>query len=543
VVIPVYNAEGTLLSLYDRLVSAVTPLTADFEIVFVDDGSADGSWPIIRDLASRDSRVQGLRLSRNFGQHHAIGAGLDVCQGSWVVVMDCDLQDAPEEIPRLYACALEGNDVVLARRAQRRDAWLRRSASWVFYRLFSYLTEIRWDSRVGAFRILSRKVVEELRMMREQLRFLAGLVDWLGFPTAVVEVQHATRQSGRSSYSWRKLIRLGGHAVIAHTNKPLRLVIRLGFAISALAFVAGAFLVVRFLVYGNQLAGWNSVIIAVAFLSGLNITILGVLGVYLGKVFDEVKRRPLYVVREASNLAARPRTAEFRITDSRFDSGVLADRVGVVEGDDADASSPPDELLASARQAGYQLLLHQSPVPRNWPEALYLGATEEYEGTIQSIRTVPGGAVHFSIAPAGSWKQIEPLLAFAAPTRFTGDPRLSPETVRRHKRLNLETRAGDPPAYTVIATSRSGVPLGFQCSYVCGDRFVLYELMIRPQALAGVLATELLLYNLATLRRQQPTVTKVVTTVYRENHLAVDFFTRLGLTSSGRVLHHYHLWL
>lgn len=235
----------------------------------------------------------------------------------------------------------------------------------------------------------------------------------------------------------------------------------------------------------------------------------------------------------------------FQIVESPLDSGVLAERVGVLEADNADPSGPPRDLLAAARQSGYRLLLHQSTARRDWPDFWYLGATEEYEGTTQGIRTVPGWAAHFAIAPlaAGAWNQLEPLLAFATPTRFSRDPQLSLETVRRHKRLNLEARAGTPPVYTVVARSQSGMPLGFQCSYVRQDRFVLYELMIRPQALAGVLATELLLYNLASLRRRQPAVTKVVTTVYRENHAAADFFTRLGLAATGRVLHHYHLWL
>lgn len=301
VVVPVYAGELTLPLLYERLKSSLEPITPDFEILLVDDCSPDRSWPVIVDLVKQDRRVKGIRLSRNFGQHHAITAGLDVAEGDWVVVMDCDLQDEPEEIPRLYAKGLEGYDVVLARRAHRRDGVGKRLFSSLFYALFGYLTDIKWDSRVGVYRIMSRTVVNQLRLMREQLRFLAGLVDWMDFPTATVDVRHSRRHDGKSSYTVRKLFRLAGSAVVAHSDKPLRLAIGLGFAISVLAVGIGTYLVGRSLVYGNPIVGWTSLIVAVYFLGGIVISILGVMGLYLGKVFDEVKRRPLYIVRERVN--------------------------------------------------------------------------------------------------------------------------------------------------------------------------------------------------------------------------------------------------
>lgn len=302
VVIPVFNSERTLRPLYERLCLSVPTITDDFEIVFVEDGGADRSWDVIAELARGDARVKGLRFSRNFGQHHALTAGLDVCDADWIVMMDCDLQDDPDEIPRLYAKAREGYDVVLARRAQRQDPWGKRTLSWVFYGLFGFLTATKWDGRVGVFRMLSRTAAEQLRAMREQLRFVAGLVGWMGFPTAAVEVQHASRATGRSQYTMTKLLRLAVSAIVAYSDRPLWLAIQMGFFFSFGAFLIGGYIVGRFLIRGSPIMGWSSLIVAVCFMGGLIISLLGILGVYVGKVFDEVKGRPLYVVRTRVNL-------------------------------------------------------------------------------------------------------------------------------------------------------------------------------------------------------------------------------------------------
>lgn len=301
-VIPVFNSQATLNELYERLVAALTPISDDFEIVLIEDAGADGSWELIAALAAKDARVKAMRFSRNFGQHHAITAGLDVCDADWVVLMDCDLQDDPAEIAKLYARACEGFDVVLARRSQRRDTRWKRSLSWGFYRAFGWLTGIPWDERIGMFRILSRTVVEQLRTMREQLRFIVGLVDWMGFPTSTVDVRHSARPSGRSQYTLRRLFRLAFAAVIAHSDRPLRLAIGLGFGFSVGAFLLGLLIVFRYFMLGNPIIGWSSLFVTVCFIGGIIISLIGVLGVYLGKVFDQVKGRPLYIVRNRLNL-------------------------------------------------------------------------------------------------------------------------------------------------------------------------------------------------------------------------------------------------
>lgn len=300
VVIPVYKAEHCLDKLYLRLKAALESISPDFEIVLVEDCGGDNSWQVIERLAAADPRVRGLQFSRNFGQHYGITAGLDHCHGDWVVVMDCDLQDRPEEIPRLYAKAQEGYDIVLARRAARQDPLLKRITSSLFYKIFSYLADIEYDGASGNFRIMSRKVVVSFRRMGEQLRFFGGLVQWLGFPTASIEVEHAERFEGNSTYTFAKLWKLATETIIAYSDKPLRIGVRFGFGMAALAFSYGMYILLRALLYGSPIPGWNSLIVSLYFIGGIIIAMLGIIGIYLGKTFDESKKRPLYIVRQTT---------------------------------------------------------------------------------------------------------------------------------------------------------------------------------------------------------------------------------------------------
>lgn len=300
VVIPVYKAEHCLDELYRRLKDSLETISQQFEILLVEDCGGDNSWQVIERLAAADPRVRGVQFSRNFGQHYGITAGMDLCRGDWVVVMDCDLQDRPEEIPRLYAKAQQGYDIVLARRGERRDPLLKRMSSALFYRLFSYLADIEYDGQTGNFRIMSRKVAQNFREMREQLRFFGGLVQWLGFPTASIEVEHAERFEGNSSYTFAKLWRLAAETIIAYSDKPLRLSVRFGFTMAALAFCYGIYILAHALIYGSPIPGWNSLIVSLYFIGGIIISILGIIGIYLGKTFDESKKRPLYIVRRST---------------------------------------------------------------------------------------------------------------------------------------------------------------------------------------------------------------------------------------------------
>jgi polyisoprenyl-phosphate glycosyltransferase len=296
VVIPVYKAEECLEELYARLIPVLKTISQDYEVVLVEDCGGDGSWKIIEELAVRNPRVRGIQFSRNFGQHCGLTAGLDYARGEWVVVMDCDLQDRPEEIPRLYAKSQEGFDIVEALRGPRKDHFLKRVLSGLFYRVFSYLANIKLDGKSGNFRIISRKVVNKFQLMGEQLRFFGGLVQWMGFETVRVHVQHDERYAGKSTYTFSKLWQLGVETIIAHSDKPLRLSIRFGFLMAFSSFIYGAYILGRAFAYSSPIPGWSSLIVSLYFIGGMIISILGVLGIYLGKVFDEVKNRPLYIV-------------------------------------------------------------------------------------------------------------------------------------------------------------------------------------------------------------------------------------------------------
>lgn len=301
VVIPVYKAENCLHELYQRLKMSLELITPNFEIILVEDCGGDRSWSIIEKLATADSRVRGIQFSRNFGQHYAITAGLDHCTGDWVVVMDCDLQDRPEEIPKLYQVASQGYDVVLARRRDRKAPFSQKITSYLFFKVFNYLADTNYDHQIGNFRMISKKVVDSLCQMNERLRFFGGLIDWLGFPSSVVDIEHSDRHSGKSTYSFYKRWKLASEIIIAYSDKPLRLSVKFGFCISVLAFMYGLYIFLRALIFQIPVPGWSSLIISLYFLGGIIILNLGILGIYLGKTFDEVKGRPLYVVRNSTS--------------------------------------------------------------------------------------------------------------------------------------------------------------------------------------------------------------------------------------------------
>jgi dolichol-phosphate mannosyltransferase len=297
VVSPVYRAEGILPTLVERLEAVLAQQAGRCEIVLVDDRSPDGSWRVLERLARERERVVAVRLSRNFGQHYAIQAGLDLARGEWVVVMDCDLQDRPEDIPALLAEARAGHDVVLARRQARRDGALKRLQSRVFYAVFAWLSGYRMDARVGTFRVLHRRVVDALGEMRESYRFFGALVEWLGFDVAYVDVAHAARHEGRSTYDLRRLLRLTFDGLISFSNRPLALSIGLGAAISLLAGAYGVWLLGLYFVSGVRPgSGWISTVLILSFMSGLILFNLGIVGIYLGRIYNQTKGRPLYVV-------------------------------------------------------------------------------------------------------------------------------------------------------------------------------------------------------------------------------------------------------
>lgn len=296
VIIPVYKAENCLNELYNRLTTSLESITKDYEIILVEDCGGDRSWEIINNLAQKDSRVKGIKFSRNFGQHYGITAGLHHCTGDYAIIMDCDLQDQPEEIPNLYYKIQEGYDVVLAKRHKRKDSVIKRLFSRIFYRIFNYFLDLEYNGQVGNFRIISKKVIDNYKLFEEKLRFFGGMITWMGFNTAVIEVEHAERFAGKSSYNFRKLWNLAIDTIIAFSDKPLRLVISFGFIISAISFFYGAYIIAMALFDHTSVEGWSSLIVSIYFIGGIIIAILGIIGIYLGKTFDETKKRPLYII-------------------------------------------------------------------------------------------------------------------------------------------------------------------------------------------------------------------------------------------------------
>lgn len=302
IVIPVYKAEKILPELYSRLVSALSPMTKNFEIILVNDASPQNDWAVIRGLAVKDRRVKGICLSRNFGQHYAITAGLEQSGGEWITVMDCDLQDRPEEIVRLYAKAEEGFDVVFARRAERKDWFGKRLCSWFFYRVYDYFTGSEHDSTVSNFSIVRRSVIDSLLRFQEQTRNYPLLLRWLGFTAAYLDVKHSARYEGKTSYDFRRLMKLSVDSIVAQSNKPLEISIKIGFLMSAVSLCYAGRIVYRNIVQGIPVPGWSSIIVSIWFIGGLLFANLGIVGLYLGRVFNEAKGRPLYIVRETINL-------------------------------------------------------------------------------------------------------------------------------------------------------------------------------------------------------------------------------------------------
>jgi glycosyltransferase involved in cell wall biosynthesis len=301
VVIPVFGCATCLTELCRRLFGVADDLAAQMEVVLVNDASPDNAWECMRKLAEHDPRVKAINLFRNFGQHAAISAGLTFAQGDWTVVMDCDLQDVPEELPKLYQKAIEGYGAVFARRIGRQDNALKRLNSWLFSRLLSLLSGEPIDGTVANYSIISREVVDGILQMPERHRSYGLLVYWLGPKTAFVDVAHGMREVGRSGYTFKQLLRLASDVMVSFSIRPLLFSVYLGFICSSLSVLAAALLVLRYFTFGIGVAGWASTVVSMWFLGGLILANMGVMGLYLGKIFEQVKGRPLYLVSEKLN--------------------------------------------------------------------------------------------------------------------------------------------------------------------------------------------------------------------------------------------------
>ena len=301
IVIPVYNESSLIDELVRRVKANVKLITEDYEIIIVDDGSQDNTWKSIENEAETENRLKGIKFSRNFGHHYAITAGLNNAKGDWVVVMDGDLQDRPEVINQLYTKAQQGFDIVVVSRTKRPERLYYKILQKIFYKILIALTGVKFDSRQANFSIINRKVVNAFMEFPENLRFYGTTLMWLGFKRSLVLAEHGVRFSGRPSYTFKKRLKLALDIIIAFSERPLRITIYFGvliFMISTFALI----LMFSKSSFGNDtFLGWQIATSSIFFVGGIILIVLGILGIYLGKIFIEVKRRPLYIISEQLN--------------------------------------------------------------------------------------------------------------------------------------------------------------------------------------------------------------------------------------------------
>ncbi|MBL8590547.1 MAG: glycosyltransferase family 2 protein [Methylobacteriaceae bacterium] len=305
IVVPVFNEAENLPLLAPRLIATLEPIVASFEVVFVDDGSADATLETIRALNAADPRLRAVALSRNFGKEIAIAAGLEHCRGQAAVIIDADLQHPPEMIARFVELWRQGYENVYGQRIDRSgDSALRRALTQRFYKLFESFGETHLPEGAGDFRLLDRKAIDALATMQERARFSKGLYAWIGFKSIGVPFDVAERAHGQSKFSYRKLTRFALDGLTSFSSLPLQVWTYVGFAISALAVLAALYFLLEYIIKGATTPGFATLIISVMMLSGVQLLSLGVLGSYIGRIFSEVKRRPLYVVGERIGLDA-----------------------------------------------------------------------------------------------------------------------------------------------------------------------------------------------------------------------------------------------
>lgn len=300
VVIPVYGCRAALPELHRRLTQTLVELTHDYEIILVNDNCPQNSWEVIGTLCAQDKHVVGIEMSRNFGQLKATLAGLDYSTGDWVVVMDCDLQDRPEEIANLYKKAQEGYDFVVARRENRQDSKFKMMLSNCFYSVYSFATDTKYDPSLCNFSICSRQVIDSYCTIRESHRGFTMYLMWMGFRWTTLDVVHNERFEGKSGYSFSKRMRMAVELLTSQSDKLLRIVAMSGMCISLLSFLFVVFTVIRYFTLHISI-GYSSTIAMIALMGGLTIMAVGLVGIYVGNVFMEVKHRPLYIVRTILN--------------------------------------------------------------------------------------------------------------------------------------------------------------------------------------------------------------------------------------------------
>jgi len=307
IVVPVFNEEESIAEAVRRLTDLKNVLAArlDVELIFVDDGSTDRSLGILASIAAAESWVKIIVLSRNFGHQIAITAGIDAALGDYVAVIDADLQDPPELIERMYDVALTGYDVVYGQRRSRAgESWFKRTSAAAFYRILSYMCEMEIPVDTGDFRLMSRRVVDAFKQLRERHRFVRGMVPWVGFKSLSIEYHRDKRQAGVTKYPLSKMLAFATNAILSFSKKPLTLAIRLGFLTIIFGLVLGSYALYLKLFTAVQVPGVTAVLVTIIVFGGIQILLIGIIGEYIARIFEEVKNRPLYLVAERWNFSA-----------------------------------------------------------------------------------------------------------------------------------------------------------------------------------------------------------------------------------------------
>ena len=300
IVSPVYRAENVLEELVFRIENNIPKEFDSYEIILVDDYSPDKSWNKIVEISKNNDKVKGFKLSRNFGQHYAITAGLNQVSGDYIAVLDCDLQDQPEEIIKMFEASKRGFDIVLARRYNRQDSFIKKLFSKLFYKALGYLTGSEQDPTIANFGIYSRKAINEIVNLKEKIKYFPTMVKWVGFEKAYVDVEHASRTEGKSNYNIKKLFNLALDIVLAYSDKPLRLIVKLGLMTALFSFLLVLYNLYAKITGHFTVSGYASLMVSIWFLSGCILTTLGVIGLYIGKIFEGVKDRPSYIIEKTT---------------------------------------------------------------------------------------------------------------------------------------------------------------------------------------------------------------------------------------------------
>lgn len=301
VIVPCYNEEANVQRLYDRLSAVMAALAKPYELIFVNDGSRDRTMELIRALAEKDARVRFICLSRNFGHQIAVTAGLDASLGQRIAIIDADLQDPPELIGEMMAKMDEGYEVVYARRRQRKgDSWLKKFTARIFYRILARITSVEIPVDTGDFRLIDRKIVEVLKKMPEQQKYLRGQIAWAGFRQTYVEFDRDGRAGGKTGYTVSKMLRLAMDGITSFSDFPLRFATMAGFVVSGLSFLIILYALISYFILGDTVRGWTSMLVSVMFIGGIQLIAIGIIGEYISRLSANVRNRPLYIVMDSN---------------------------------------------------------------------------------------------------------------------------------------------------------------------------------------------------------------------------------------------------